>query len=270
MTKLQNLALCLAITPATLLAQYNYYYTDAFSSINTSYWTENGSLTASSYGLYSTYTNGGSLIFSGTVPGPAGEYEVAAKLNLNASGGTYVLYLNASNNALSGPSPSGSFYDVELQPTFSGSSCSASLTLNKYVSGVLTTLSSTACSNGMVIRAMHLPYAGSALAVYVSGLLTILAGDSSLTSGSPGVGARGIAYTGNAIAQAQLGQLDTTAPNAFNNSLIGTSSFANRVDVQSPGTTDNSGGTGIAFYQIYRGSTIVANDLPTPNWGCAT
>ncbi len=276
MSRFQTLLLSLSLASASLLAQYQYYYTDSLTSIGSS-WTTNGTVSATSAGLTATSSSGGSLIYNPTMPGPTGEYEVATTITLNtsctSSCGTYINYLDASSNALAGgSSDTGSFYDVELQnPAFSGGACTATLALNKYVSGTFTMLASLMipCSNGMEIRAMHLPFAGSALAVYASGVLQILTGDSSLMSGQPGVGARGTP-SGSSISPVQLGQLDTTAPNAINASLVGTSSFANRVDIQSPGTTDNVGGTGVAFYQVYRNSTLLANDLPTLDWSDTT
>jgi RHS repeat-associated protein len=271
MRKVQTLVLSLALAPATLLAQYSYYYTDSLTSISSSYWTSNGTATGSFDGFTASGTGGGSVIFSNTMPGPTGEYEVATTLTLasGGGGGTYISYLNASSNALSGSSLAGTFYDVEIYPTFSGGSCTASLTLNKSGSGGFSTLASTTvgCASGMVMRAIHI--AGSEIIVYINDIIVLSAVDSELTSGHPGVGARGITGTGNAIGLTQLGELDTTSPNAFNSSLIGTSSFSNRVDIQSPGVSDNTGGTGIAFYAIYRGGTYMAT-LPSPEWSDTT
>src|SRR5580698_9477059 len=100
MRTLQTLLLSLALAPATLLAQYSYYYTDNLTSIGSS-WTTNGSVSASSAGLTATSSGGGSLIYNGTIPGTTGEYEVATTLALTntscgSSCGTYISYLNAS------------------------------------------------------------------------------------------------------------------------------------------------------------------------------
>ncbi len=38
----------------------------------------------------------------------------------------------------------------------------------------------------------------------------------------------------------------------MNIDTVGTSSFPNRVDIQWQGTTDNSGGIGVAFYALWR------------------
>jgi len=47
---------------------YQYYYTDALTSIDGSKWTQNGTLSATATGLTSAATNGGSLISKVAVP----------------------------------------------------------------------------------------------------------------------------------------------------------------------------------------------------------
>jgi hypothetical protein len=62
----RGLLMRLAVLVATCSAAfgaYTYYYTDSLTSINTTNWTQNGTLTAGSGGLTSSDTNGGSLIF---------------------------------------------------------------------------------------------------------------------------------------------------------------------------------------------------------------
>jgi hypothetical protein len=98
-----------ALTASMLWGAYSYYYTDALTSINTAQWYQNGSVAATPSGLTATGTNGGSLISKTSVNG-----EIKTTLTLTGSGGTYVQYLRASSDALSGPSASGSFYAVEL------------------------------------------------------------------------------------------------------------------------------------------------------------
>jgi hypothetical protein len=176
MTRLQTLLLSFAIAPASLLAQF-YSYSDPFTSISSTYWYTNGSVIGGSTGLTATSSSGGSVIYKPAIAAPAGEYEVATTLTLDtgcgssSSCGTYISYLNASNDALAtgGSSSTGSFYDIELQnPVFSGSSCSATLAFNKYASGTFTILASATvgCNSGMVIRAVHI--GGSQFIVYVN------------------------------------------------------------------------------------------------------
>lgn len=117
--KARYLALAVVIT-VICSGSYTYYYSDSYNSINSSYWTQNGALSAGS-GLTSSDSSGGSLISTQAAPGISSEYEVKSTLTLTQSGGTYSTYLRASSNALSGPSARGTAYVIEVQnPTFSG------------------------------------------------------------------------------------------------------------------------------------------------------
>jgi hypothetical protein len=74
---------------------------------------------------------------------------------LATSGGTYITYLRASSNALAASGNTGTWYAIEIiNPTFSGSSCTATLTYLKSISGTVSTIATTTvpCSNGMVAR----------------------------------------------------------------------------------------------------------------------
>lgn len=64
-------------------------------------------------GLWMPTSNGGSLISTLTPPGEFGEVRV--RWWITVSGGTYIQYLRASFDALSGPAPQGTYYAVELQ-----------------------------------------------------------------------------------------------------------------------------------------------------------
>jgi hypothetical protein len=81
-------------------------------------WNSNGAALYTDSGLSITDPAGGSYIFTGTPPDRSNQYEVATTLTLSASGGTYVLYLEASPDALLGFVPMGSFYAfaIELLP----------------------------------------------------------------------------------------------------------------------------------------------------------
>ncbi|MCX6625718.1 MAG: hypothetical protein NTY38_32575, partial [Acidobacteria bacterium] len=141
------LCLCLAL-PCT--AAYQYYHTDQFFSFSS--WWQNGTVTLLGPGFWSGNANGGSLISAVNVPDGTARYEVRTMLTLGASGGTYIQYLRASQDALSGPAPSGTYYAIELQnPTFAPDGhCTATLAAYKRVGGMITALGSnqTACSNG--------------------------------------------------------------------------------------------------------------------------
>jgi hypothetical protein len=156
---------------SALFATYTYYYSDYLTSINTTYWTENGTgLTAGSGGLTDSNSNGGSLISKVAVPDGTSDYEVKTQLTLAQSGGDYITYLRASSNALIGPSPAGTAYAFVVEsPTFSGSACTATLAVYKMINGAVTSLGSTTipCQNGMIVRAIYTAYSGSMM-LYVN------------------------------------------------------------------------------------------------------
>jgi YD repeat-containing protein len=243
---------------SALLGTYPYYFTDTLSSINTSNWTENGTLTAGSGGLTSSNSNGGSLISKVAVPDGTSNYEVKTTLTLTQSGGTYVTYLRASSNALSGPAVAGTAYAFEVQnPTFSGSACTATLAMYKIVSAVVTSLGSTGipCQNGMTIRAIYTAR-GNQIMLYVNNVPVFGTVDSSITSGQPGIGVRG-APAGNSIAEVQLGGIYAGVPSMPPTNEIGVSAFANRIEIQWPGASEASIGPGISRYQIWRNGVYV-------------
>lgn len=246
-----------------VFGQYTYYYTDAFSSIDGN-WTQNGSVSGGSSGLTATSSSGGSVISTLSVPytSPATPeyYEVKATFNFTNSGGTYAIYLDASSNAKSGPSAAGTFYSIELTPTVSSGSCSATLVLNKSVSGSITQIISfpVTCATTTVVRAVRTlnPFA-NVFAIYVNNVFVWDGSDSTITSGQPGVGGWNMP-SGNSIESASLGQLDVVAPYAINRDTIGVTAFANQVNLQWGGTTDNlPNGVGLAFYEIFRNSTFI-------------
>ena len=68
---------------------YVYYYTDPLTSINSSNWSQNGSVSATSSGLTATSTDGGALLSSVAVPDGTSDYEVKTTLALAGSGGTF-------------------------------------------------------------------------------------------------------------------------------------------------------------------------------------
>jgi hypothetical protein len=100
----------LCLGASSLLAQ-SYYYTDTLTTINTTNWTENGTLTAGPGGLSSsTQSYGGSLISKIAVPDGTSDYEEKITLNLPGTptneGQEYYMYLHGSSNILA-PDSSG-------------------------------------------------------------------------------------------------------------------------------------------------------------------
>lgn len=96
------MAMLVLLSPTRLSAAYTYYYSDSLTTINTANWYQNGTVTGTSSGLTATTTNGGSLISKLAIPDGTSDYEVKAKLNLAASGGTYVLYVRGSTTPSQG------------------------------------------------------------------------------------------------------------------------------------------------------------------------
>ena len=222
--------------------------TRTLGSFNSTKWTNNGTIYNTFFTSYGYASYGGSLISSVAVPDGTTQYEVNATIT-GAGSNTAVLYLNASSDAMSGPTPSGTYYAVELSGT--------TLTLYSRVSGTVSTLASSyvACPYTCQIRAIR--GAGNQIIIYVNGYFCLSVTNSAISTGKPGIGMRG--GSGTYIAQVQLGPLDRVAPNAFNTSYIGTSSFPNRVDIQWPGVADDSIGTGVALYSIFRNGSFMAN-----------
>jgi hypothetical protein len=248
---------------APTFGQFSYYYTDTLTSVNTSNWTQNGTLSAGSGGLTSSNSSGGSLISKISVPDGTSNYEVKTTLTLTSSGGTYVTYLRASSNAMSGPSAAGTTYSFELQnPTFSGSTCSATLAGYKIISGSVTAISSATvpCSNGMTIRAVYTNKSNQ-IAVFVNNLMYWWDVDSSISSGQPGIGVRG-APSGNSISEVQIATMYSGAPNGPTLSNMGLSSLPTEVDMQWHGVSEPNG-PGIAFFQLLRNGSYLTNLSPT-------
>jgi hypothetical protein len=242
---------------STLFA-YTYYFTDSLTSINTTYWTQNGTLTAGSGGLTSSNANGGSLISKVAVPDGTSDYEVKTTLTLTQSSGDYITYLRASSNALIGPSPAGTAYAFVVEsPTFSGSACTATLAVYKMINGAVTSLGSTtiACQNGMTVRAIYTALGGQIM-LYVNNQPVFGTVDTSIASGQPGIGVVG-APAGNSISEVKLGGIYTGAPVMPPANEFGVSAFANKIEIQWPGASENASGPGVSRYQIWRNSTYV-------------
>ena len=236
------------------------YYSDGLTSINTTNWTQNGTLTPTAGGLTAPAAGGGSLISKLAIPDGSADVEVDLTVNLAASGGTYIAYLRASPDAMSGPSTAtGTYYSVELRnPTWNGGSCTATAALTKRVNGAVTLLYSTpmACHSTSLIQAFaH----GTVLLAFVDGI-GLDWEDSSITSGQPGVGAYGTP-NGAAITQAALMPMDRIAPATVQN--VTTSVSPNRVDLQWQGAVDDPSGSGLWCYWVWRnGAPITATTAP--------
>lgn len=99
--------LCL---PSGLFGAYTPYHAANLAWNALTNWTVNGSVsTVNALGLEAPSATGGSIISNIAVPDGTSEYEVKSILTLSTFGGTYVSYLRASPDALSGPSPAGTY-----------------------------------------------------------------------------------------------------------------------------------------------------------------
>jgi hypothetical protein len=258
------LAVLLTI-PGCLFGQYAYQYIDQLTSISTTNWYQNGSLTATIVGLTAPTANGGALVYKPAWPDGTSDYEVYSQLKLPTAG-TYTFYqlVRASSDAMAGPSPVGTYYSIEIQnPTLSSGNYTATLAINKRVSNSVTLLTSTSisCYNGMIVRTVvhgssifviySSPYSGNNLG-WPAAISTTDSSGSPITSGAPGVGAYGITPSGDAISPVQLGLLDRIAPNAVNGQSVGTYILPTQVQMQWQGVVDNQNGIGLWDYHVYR------------------
>ncbi len=247
------------VAGAALASAYTYTYTDSFSSINSSIWYQNGSVSAAS-GLYSSTTNGGSVLYNQLI-GSGNEGDVRSTIALTVSGGTYVNYLRSSSNALSGPGSQGSYYAAELQnPTLSGGNCSGTLTVYKSISGVVTVVGTTGvtCRSGMMFRFMY-NAANGQLAAYIDSTFVMWAADASPPpAGYSGVGGRGMP-AGNIISKAELGAIAHVSPNAIDTTAVASTVLPNEVQMRWKAPTEVASGTGVMMYQVLRNGIYIGN-----------
>lgn len=184
-------------------------------------------------------------------------------LALNNSGGTYITYLRATSDALSGPALAGTFYALEVQnPTFSNGVCTATLALYRQQGGTNTQIFAytIACHNGMVVRSA----AGAGwLMIYLDDGTYYWLPESSIATGQPGIGARDTP-DGNGVSEVDLGPWDRIAPGTpvnLQGGSQGLTAFPDHIDMQWPGVVDDANGTGVWAYQIYRDGNYVTNQL---------
>ena len=179
-----RLAILLCCSFAAANAAYVYDYANLLNPYTAGQWTANGTYSAATGMFTSSATNGGSLIFNSTVPGPAGTYEVRTTLTLASSGGNYYSYLRATSNSLAATGNTGTYYALQVaNPTFSGGGCSATANLLKSVTGTVTIMWSGAisCHSGMVVRLVMAQ--SHIIFLYVDNLYVVAISDSSIAAG---------------------------------------------------------------------------------------
>ncbi len=256
-----------AMVAMPLLAVYTYLYTDTFATIDGSKWATNGTVASGTDGLTSTAANGGSVIYTAGLAGPV--YEAKATMKITASGGTFVIYSNATSNALSGPGEQGSYYAAEFTPTVSGGGCTLAANYYKRVGNLVTHMASQtlACKTGGDFFVRFTQRTGY-FTVFTSLNQLALFWDTSVPAGKPGFGARAMP-AGNSITKGEIGNLEATPPGTISQLDVRTALFDNRVDISAPGVVDDANGSGMMMYYITR-NDVYMGSLPTPNFSDST
>ena len=249
--------LSLLLAPASLSAAYTYWLTDYFSGLNPVTWHFNGPSSGGSNGFYSNGSPDATAILKTAVPDGTGEYEVRAKLKIPSAGGSYILYLRASDNAQIIPNgtPIGQFIALEVKnPTYTNGVCTATLNAWRAVGGALSLLGGTTipCYDGMEVRGVSTPlrirfYLDEVF--YFSHLETVIYG------GKPGIGGFGMP-SGNGISRVDLGSLDRVAP-VLSATSIATAVFDTRGEIQWSPADDGPNGVGIFGYHYFRNNTYM-------------
>lgn len=244
-----SFALTLLTFTGLAQAAYTPYYTAPatdFTAADPTNWHANGAVTYSN-GIASSTSGGGSLISTRAVPDGTAEYEVNTTATFIGSGsaGTFIHYLRASQDAIIG---TGTYISVELSnPGFANGGCSATLTVNQRLNGVITNLSLAAvpCATTMIMRSVAY---SNIVWVMING--SVYGAYTTVTGGLPGVGVHDT-VSGNSITAIQLVQRSHDVPAAINAATLGTSVFPAQVNVQWQEPTDTTG-VGIVQHIINR------------------
>ncbi len=253
--------LVLALLTGPAFGQYVYYFSDGFNPwINGSAWQANGTWSGGNGLIRSTSSSGASLISKVAVPDGSASYAVRTLVRLAVAGGTYVHYLRASQDAMTGLQAAGTFYSVEWGNLVLGNGCQMTMTVNQRVNGVFTQRASVivGCQKSLNNTLESLVTANGMVMVYVNGALVYgAAGDNVILSGAPGVGVIG-APVENGLVLAQLGPLDRTAPAAVERTKIATAAMPNSVELAWQGADDGVSGTGVPQYFVFRDGTFLS------------
>jgi len=205
----------LLAVPACLGASHSYYVVDSLQDKNNVAfaWTVNGeSAGPSAQGLTITSGSGASYITRVTTASKA--YEVAETLALQKSGGTYVIYLRATKDALFGAQSTGSFYAFVISdPLISTNGCTASAALYRALNGAAVQIDSTSIACGKAVKYEAAVDEDSSLHLSSNGVEYLTWKDTHPLSGSGGIGASGMPAE-NAITMVEIGSYGDTAPSA--------------------------------------------------------
>ncbi len=248
----------LTVLAATLAWSYWYHQSDVFTSIDSSKWYTNGSISASGIGLTGSGVGGGAVISKVGVPYSPANYEVRAKIKLAGSGGgDYILYARASNDAHAWVA--GSYYSAEWYGPGcdTAGNCSGWWVLFKRVNNQTPeVLGGVNASTANYTADMRLVMRGTQLYLWMNGVMILTASDSGLASGQPGVGAR--ATPANcSVERVDIGHLDDQAPLPV--AFLTASRFPSAIRLRwlagadpSTVTEDAGTGTGPAQYHVYK------------------
>ncbi len=183
-TRLTSLA-GLTVLAAALAWSYWYHQSDVFTSIDSTKWYANGSISGSSIGLVSSGSGGGAVISKISVPYSPADYEVRATIQLAGSGGgDYALYARASNDAAW---VAGSYYSAEwYSPACDAAgNCGGWWVFFKKVSNQAPELIGwTYGATSNYTADMRLVVRGTQLYLWMNGAIILTASDSALTSGA--------------------------------------------------------------------------------------
>lgn len=244
-------------------AAYTPYFTDTMASYQSSYWTENGSLSFGSQNGYPTQTGIATLVSKVAIPDGTSSYEVKETLH-NVLYGNYKLLLRASSNADAYHcTGSPSYYSGAFAFAYSYPSPVATFTLTKCVSGTSTTLGSTnipLLADGTTIRMMIND--NGVIAAYVNDGLVFNTTDHSITTGSPGVAFDGYSSSLSSATNVLLAPADRVAPVSL--PTVTVSAYSTHVDFNVSGSAqDDANGVGIALLSWYRDISWTNNNSGT-------
>ena len=249
----------LFLATVSVHATYSYFYTENLASPTWSNWVvtgTNGDTLKSQYysaGGYGGLTGYGWMLYPSTHWGGG---EVSMTYRKSGPGSDFfTAYLGSHDNALAR-----GYYDyVQVD--------SGGLFVDQVVNGNDQTLGYVFVSipDNSVIRAVAVSNSqgGDTIGVYVNNVLAITVNGPSPNIGYGtywGVGAYASDPTdGNVMSSVSLGYQDSTAPNPVALSSITSSAYYNTVDLQWAATTDDTNGTGIYDYSIYRNGQFLAS-----------
>jgi hypothetical protein len=273
----------LALTTRLSLAVFNSpvapYVSDNLqsSSQTAQQWQINGSVSQNSSGATVTSTSGASLISKVTVPDGTTQYQVSFSTNTpydNNADGWYILYLQATQNALLNPNgaSTGSFYAFAVRAyAMPDGSCNSQITLYKTVNGSVTQISTRtlACQFQYIGIAspdgsvrLAIPNVDPAPGTPPYTVPMVWYDNGTALYGRGGVGLVGPTDGSGAHAnKAELIAVDRTAPSTISSADVKSYLMPTQVDLQSAGSADDTQGVGVYQYNWYRDGQYFASSF---------